>query len=152
MLYRKAVLGDVEEIHQIINKCAEDGLMLPRSRNMLYESIRDFVLVEAAGAVVAAGALHILWEDLAEVRALAVKDDYLKQGLGRGIVDRLVQEAKDLGCRQVFALTYQPGFFVKCGFELVSKDLLPHKVWKECINCPKFPNCDESAVILNLGA
>ncbi len=151
MKYRKAVLGDVEEIHQIINKCAEDGLMLPRSRNMLYESIRDFVLVEEAGTVIAAGALHILWEDLAEVRALAVKDEYLKQGLGRGIVERLVQEAKGLGCRQVFALTYQPGFFTKCGFSMVSKDLLPHKVWKECINCPKFPNCDESAVILNLG-
>ncbi len=152
MKYRKAVLADVEEIHQIINKCAEDGLMLPRSRNMLYESIRDFILVEEAGIVIAAGALHILWEDLAEVRALAVKDEYLKQGLGRGIVERLVQEAKELGCHEVFALTYQPGFFTKCGFTTVSKDLLPHKVWKECINCPKFPNCDESAVILNIGA
>ncbi len=150
MKFRKAVLADVEAIHQIINSCADDGLMLPRSRNMLYETIRDFTLIEIEGKVIAAGALHILWEDLAEVRALAVHANYLKQGLGRGIVTKLVQEARDLGCNRVFALTYQPGFFEKCGFVQVSKDLLPHKVWKECINCAKFPNCDETAMILKL--
>lgn len=150
MDYRKPVLGDVEAIHQIINKCAEDGHMLPRSRNMLYETIRDFIVIEDEGKVIAVGALHILWDDLAEIRALAIQADYQKKGLGRGIVERLVMEAGALGCRQVFSLTYQPGFFLKCGFNPVDKDSLPQKVWKECINCSKFPNCDESAVILNL--
>ena len=150
MNYRKPLLYDVEDIHQIINRCAEDGLMLPRSRNMLYETIRDFVVVEEEGNVVAAGALHVIWDDLAEIRALAVEAEHQKKGLGKGIVERLVLEAKALGCSQVFALTYQPGFFLKCGFSPVHKDSLPQKVWKECINCAKFPNCDESAVILAL--
>ncbi|MDA8443419.1 MAG: N-acetyltransferase [Peptococcaceae bacterium] len=149
MEYRKAVLADVEAIHELISQCADEGLMLARARSMLYETIRDFTIVEDQGRLVAAGALHVLWEDLTEIRALAVASDYRCKGLGRNIVTRLVQEAKVLGCSSVFALTYQPQFFTKCGFTQISKDLLPHKVWKECINCPKFPNCDENAVILN---
>lgn len=150
MLYRKAVLADVEAIHSLINYCADEGLMLPRARSMLYETIRDFTVVVENDNILAAGALHILWGDLAEIRALAVAAEFRKQGLGRSIVTRLVQEAKDLGCSRVFALTYQPVFFSKCGFEQVTKDLLPQKVWTECINCPKFPNCDETAVILDV--
>jgi amino-acid N-acetyltransferase len=150
MKFRKAVLADVEAMHGLINECANQGLMLARARNMLYETIRDFTVVEEDGEIIAAGALHIIWEDLAEIRALAVTGKYLKQGLGRGLVTKLVQEARELGCKRVFALTYQPGFFVKCNFEEVSKDLMPPKVWKECINCPKFPHCDENAVIFDL--
>ncbi len=124
--------------------------MLARSRNMLYEHIRDFTLVEKQGRIIAAGALHIIWEDLAEIRALAVNPRYLKQGLGSGLVTKLLEDAIQLGCRQVFSLTYQPGFFEKCGFTQVTKDFMPPKVWKECINCPKFPNCDETAMIFDL--
>ncbi|HEX3014961.1 MAG TPA: N-acetyltransferase [Desulfobacteria bacterium] len=150
MLFRKAVLADVEAMHRLINQCAGNGLMLPRARNMLYETIRDFTVVELNGELIAAGALHIIWRDLAEVRALAVDHRYLRQGIGRGIVNQLVGEARMLGSSQVFALTYQPGFFLKCGFSAVSKEMMPQKVWKECINCPKFPNCDENAVVLPL--
>ncbi|MDA8236033.1 MAG: N-acetyltransferase [Clostridia bacterium] len=150
MFYRKAKISDVESIHGLINKYAEQGLMLARPRTMLYECLRDFTVAEDEGRLVAAGALHILWEDLAEVRALAVAPEYVGQGVGRVLVERFAQEARDLGMPKVFTLTYQPGFFEKCGFTTVDKEDLPHKVWKECINCPKFPNCDENALIMEL--
>lgn len=140
---RKAKLDDAETIHTLVNNYAEKGLMLSRPRSMIYEYIRDFVVAEYEGEVVGAGALHILWGDLAEVRALAVKDSMVKQGVGKLMVDYCLQEAKDLGIPKVFTLTYQPGFFEKMGFKVVSKENMPQKVWRECINCPKFPNCDE---------
>lgn len=145
--YRKAKVKDVEDLHSLINEFAEKGLMLPRSRNVLYESLREFTIIEDDGNVVGAAALHISWEDLAEVRALAIKDAYQGRGLGKKLIDILIQEALDLGINKVFALTYQVAFFKKCGFHEVSKDKMPHKIWKECINCPKFPNCDEVAVM-----
>lgn len=150
MYYRKARISDVESIHALITHYADAGLMLARSRAMLYEFIRDFTVGEADGKVIAAGALHILWEDLAEVRALAVAPDYTGKGIGRGLVGTFVEEARELDIPKVFSLTYQPDFFCKCGFSHVSKEILPHKVWKECIDCPKFPNCDESAVLLQV--
>lgn len=152
MFYRKAKIADVETIHAFISHYAGIDLMLARPRAMLYESIREFTVVEDKGKVVAAGSLHILWEDLAEIRALTVAPDYICKGLGKMIVSQLLLEAKDLGVPQVFALTYQPGFFSKCGFAMVEKEQLPQKVWKECINCPKFPNCEENAMIINLEA
>jgi len=150
MLYRKARISDVETIHALITHYAGEGLMLARPRGMLYEFIRDLTVAEVDGRVVAAGALHILWEDLAEIRALTVAPDYKKKGIGKGLVSTFIKEAWELGIPKVFSLTYQPGFFAKCGFSTVSKDVLPHKVWKECIECPKFPNCDESAVLFNI--
>ncbi|HWI54516.1 MAG TPA: N-acetyltransferase, partial [Desulfobacteria bacterium] len=125
MLFRKARISDVETIHALITHYANEGLMLARSRTMLYEFIRDFTVAEEDGKVVAAGGLHILWEDLAEVRALAVSPDYAKKGIGRGMVTNFIKEAWELGIPKVFALTYQLGFFEKCGFNLVSKDVLP---------------------------
>lgn len=150
MLFRKARITDVENIHALITHYANQGLMLARPRAMLYEFIRDFTVAEQDGKVIAAGALHILWEDLAEVRALAVAPEYSRQGIGRGLVKTFVKESWELGIPKIFSLTYQPGFFEKCGFSLVTKEILPHKVWKECIDCPKFPNCDESAVLLEI--
>jgi len=150
MILRKARIKDVETIHALISHYAAQGLMLARPRGMMYEFIRDFTVAEENGKVIAAGALHILWEDLAEIRALAVDPEYTKRGIGRGLVETFVKESWDLGIPKVFSLTYQQVFFEKCGFAEVSKDILPHKVWKECIECPKFPNCDESAVLLNL--
>lgn len=149
-VYRKARIGDVPRMQQLINVNAEKGLMLPRPLAMLYEGLRDFVVAEEDGEIVALGALHIVWKDLAEVRALAVAPGRERRGYGRGIVNRLLEEARELGIGQVFALTYQPGFFEKCGFTVVDKNTLPHKVWGECINCPKFPNCDEVAVLRKL--
>jgi amino-acid N-acetyltransferase len=150
MIYRKAKITDVETIHALISHYAAEGLMLARSRAMLYEFIRDFIVAEEDGEVIAAGALHILWEDLAEVRALAVKPGFIKKGIGKGMVAIFIKEAWELGIPKVFSLTYQPGFFHKCGFQTVTKETLPHKVWKECIECPKFPNCDESAVLFQI--
>lgn len=150
MLFRKARISDVEAIHALITHYANEGLMLARSRAMFYEFIRDFTVAEENGKVLAAGGLHILWEDLAEIRAFAVAPEYAGQGIGRGMVTNFIKEAWELGIPKVFALTYQLGFFEKCGFSLVSKDILPHKVWKECIDCPKFPNCDENAVLFQI--
>lgn len=150
MLLRKAKVKDVPAMQALINSYAGQGLMLARSLNMLYESTRDFVVAEIDGQIVGTGALHIVWQDLGELRAVAVAPDRQKNGIGRSIVETLLREARDLELSQVFALTYKPNFFVNCGFRILNKEELPHKVWKECINCPKFPNCDEIALILDL--
>ncbi|MZP31438.1 N-acetyltransferase [Heliobacterium undosum] len=150
MILRKARMNDVEDIHALISESAAEGLMLARSRSLLYEGLRDITVAEEAGKIVGTGSLHILWEDLAEIRALAISKDARGKGIGKAIVDMLIEEAKDLGIDRVFALTYQEGFFSKCGFSVVQKEQLPHKVWKECIDCPKFPNCDEVAMLLQV--
>jgi amino-acid N-acetyltransferase len=146
MNIRKAKMADVPKIQSLINSYADQGLMLPRPLNMIYEGLRDFIVAENQGEIVATGALHVVWQDLAEVRSMAVAPTAAGKGFGRKLVETLLDEARALGVTKVFALTYQPGFFTKCGFFIVSKEALPHKVWKECINCPKFPNCDEIAM------
>ncbi|HBG17216.1 MAG TPA: N-acetyltransferase [Firmicutes bacterium] len=148
MNLRKAKVADVENIHALINHYAQKGLMLARSRSMLYEFLREFIVVEENGVFLGTGGLHIIWEDLAEIRALAVVEEAVGRGIGHQIVGKLIEEAGKLGIPRVFALTYQKDFFIKCGFKEIPKETLSTKVWKECINCPKFPNCDEIAVIL----
>jgi len=143
MLYRKATLGDAEEIYELANYYAEKGEMLSRSRHQIYENIRDFIVAEDGGAVVAMGALHVMWSDLAEVRTVAVSERYKREGIGYRIVGDLVEEGRMLGVKKVFALTYQPEFFGACGFVKEDKENMPQKVWMECVNCLKFPNCDE---------
>lgn len=150
MEFVKAKITDVEPIHALINYYAEKGLMLARPRTMLYEGLREFTVARDQGKIVAAGSLHILWEDIAEVRALAVAPEYAKQGLGRRLVEMFIKEARELGIPRLFSLTYQQAFFEKCGFIVVPKESLPQKVWKECVNCPKFPNCEEIAMILDV--
>lgn len=150
MIFRKATFSDVESILKLINGYAGQGLMLARSRNTLYEGLREFVLAEEDGEVVGVAALHLVWDELAEIRALAVHPDKIKSGIGRTIVEMLTEEAKELGVKTLFALTYQPGFFRKLNFNEVEKDSVPQKMWKECINCPKFPNCDEIAMVKEL--
>lgn len=148
MIYRKATMADIPAVHDLVNDYANSGLMLRRPIMMLYESVRDFVVaVDDDGGVVGVGGLHIMWQDLAEIRSLAVKPGLTKKGVGRGIVDFLVDEARALGLKRVFALTYQQGFFEKCGFAVVQKETLPQKVWKECVYCDKFHCCDEIAMI-----
>ncbi len=147
MQLRRAKLGDVEEMMSLINNYAQQGLMLPRSRNMLYENIREFLVAIENNQIVAVAALHIVWRDLAEIRALAVAAEYMGKGIGKVLVNNLISEASDLGCNKVFALTYQTEFFESCGFHEINKDEMPSKVWKECINCVKFPNCDEIAMM-----
>lgn len=150
MILRKATFNDVEAIHQLVNTYAEQGLMLARSRTILYETLRDMLLAEEDGQVVGVGGLHLVWNELAEIRAMAIAPDKKGTGIGRKIVEGLVEEARELGIKNLFTLTYQPGFFAKLGFSEVPKEQLPHKVWKECIYCAKFPNCDETAMTRTL--
>lgn len=147
---RKALIGDVDEIAALVNYHAGRGRMLPRSRNHLYQNLRDFTVFAEDGHVVACGALHVLWEDLAEIRAVAVAPERVHQGFGSMIVRAQVEEAKRLGLPQVFAFTYERAFFERLGFGVVQRDSLPRKVWGECLDCPKFPDCDELAMTLDV--
>ena len=150
MLVRKAKLKDVPQIYELINQYAKDGILLPRSLNSLYESIREFWVCEEEGKRIGCASLHIVWEDLAEIKSLAVKKDYRGRGIGTLLVEACLREAKELGVKKVFVLTYAQEFFSKFSFEEVEKSKLPHKVWGECIHCVKFPSCDEVAMWVDL--
>lgn len=150
MKIRKARFTDIEAIHAIVNGYAEEGQMLARARNVLYETLRDMTVVEEDGKIVGVGALHLTWDGLAEVRTLAVDKAYSRRHIGTYIVKQLLDEAKELGVKTVFTLTYRADFFSTLGFVVTSKESLHHKVWKDCINCPKFPNCDETAMTLTV--
>jgi len=144
---RKATVSDIKLIHKLINEFAKKGEMLPRSLNELYENIRDFLIAEQDNEIKGVCALHILWEDLAEIRSLAVKKESQKKGIGSLLVKKCLNEAKKLGVNKVFVLTYIPEFFKKTGFMELDKSKLPQKIWGDCIRCPKFPECDEVALI-----
>jgi len=150
-MLRKAQINDVKEIQKLLTTYASRGDMLSRSLSELYESLRD-VYVELAddGRILGAAALHIVWDDLAEVRSVAVAEDVGRKGVGSALVKACIAEARELGLKRIFCLTYKPEFFGKLGFVLVDKSTLPHKVWGDCIKCPKFPDCDENAMTLNL--
>ena len=154
MEYRKAVFDDIEAIYELVNHYAEEGVMLARSRNTLYETLRDMVVAVdegKGGRLAGVGGLHIIWDKLAEGRTMAVDPEYIRRGIGGEIVRRLMAEGDALGIEQYFTLTYKPGFFQSLGFRIITKEELPHKVWKECIDCPKFPNCDEIALMREAG-
>ncbi len=147
MKIRKAKISDIKAIHKIVNEFARKGEMLPRSLNELYENVRDFYLAEEGEEITGVCALHVLWEDLAEIRSLAVKKEYQKQGIGKKLVKKCLKETEQLGVKRVFVLTYIPDFFKKVGFKEIDKSKLPQKIWGDCIRCPKFPECDETALI-----
>ena len=149
-MLRKARIEDIRQIQALINAFAKKDVMLPRSLNELYENIRDFWVYESTGKIVGCAALHISWADLAEIKSLAVKRERQRQGVGRELVSVCMEEARKLGAKKVFALTYKPDYFRKFGFRKVKHADLPHKVWAECINCPKFPDCEEVALIKEL--
>lgn len=149
-MIRKAVIKDAKEILGIINIFANRGEMLHRSINEIYENIRDFIIYEIDGEIVGVSSLHIDWEDLAEIRSLAVKEKNSKKGIGSSMVRECIREAKELSIKKVFTLTYVPDFFKKFGFRVVDKTQFPHKIWGDCIKCPKFPECDETALIYEI--
>lgn len=149
-MIRKARISDVKDIHSLLNFFAGKQLLLARSLSDLYENVRDFFVIEEDNKVVGTGALHIIWEDLAEIRSLSVKEEFQRMGLGSSIISSAVSEARDYGIKKVFTLTYKPKFFQKNGFNIIDKSLLPHKIWADCIKCPKFPNCDEIAMMMEL--
>ena len=144
---RKAVTADVPHMQKLINHYADAGQMLHKSLNELFENIRDFTVAEEDGRILACAAIHVTWDDLAEIKSVAVAPDIKGRGVGKMIVDQCLAEARDLGLRRVFALTYQPEFFTKRGFKVIDRGMLPHKVWGECIKCHKFPNCNEVAMM-----
>jgi len=150
---RKAKIGDIKAIHKILNQYAERGLLLPRPLSELYDHLRDFVVLVQGGEgekILGLCALGICWEDLAEIRSLAVIQERQGNDYGRLLVEACLQEAKSLGLHKVFALTYAESFFAKMGFRVVEKSTLPHKVWADCLKCAKFPECDETAMLLVL--
>lgn len=149
-MIRKAQIADVKDIQKLLMTFASRGDMLSRSLSELYESLRDFYVEEEGGVLLGAAALHIVWEDLAEVRSVAVSEDAGRKGIGGRLVESCIAEAREIGLKRIFCLTYKPEFFAKHGFRLVDKAELPHKVWGDCIKCPKFPDCDENAMILDL--
>ena len=150
MKIRKAKISDLKLVHKLINDFAKKEEMIPRSLNELYENVRDFVICEDNGKICGVCALHIMWEDLAEIRSLAVDKKYQKRGIGKNLVKQCLKEAKVLGIKRVFALTYHPEIFKKIGFVDTDKSSLPQKIWGDCLRCHKFPECDENAVIINL--
>ncbi len=149
-MIRKANIADVKAIQSLVNQFADSGQMLPRSLNELYEYLRDFHVFEEKGSLVGVCALHVSWDGLAEIRSLAVRRDRMKQGIGADLVKHCLAEAAHLQIERVFVLTYQDGFFRKLGFIDVDKKELPHKIWTDCLNCVKFPDCDESALIITI--
>jgi amino-acid N-acetyltransferase len=150
MILRKAEIPDVKPIQKLLGVFASRGDMLSRSLSELYEALRDFYVVEEEGTLLGTAALHIVWEDLAEVRSVAVAEEAGRRGVGSKVVSACIDEAKALGLRRVFCLTYKPDFFGRFGFRIVDKSELPHKVWGDCMKCVKFPDCDEIAMILDL--
>ncbi len=146
-MVRKAKIQDVDQMVALINYYAQKGEMLPRSRSHIYNSIRDFNVIEEDGKIVACGALHVVWDNLGEIRALAIDPQQSGKGFGKEIVEFMIQDARELELPQVFVLTYLPKFFEKIGFKQIEKNELPQKAWRDCLNCPKFPNCDEVAMV-----
>lgn len=150
-MIRKAKIKDVKQIHSLLNHYAQRGELLPRSLNDLYECLRDFYVFEAEDhEIIGVCSLHINWEDLAEIRSLAVKEEQGRQGVGTELVRECLEEARQMGVAQVFALTYKPAFFERMGFRQIDKGLLPQKIWGDCVKCFKFPECDEIALLLPL--
>lgn len=149
-MVRKARLEDIKQIQGLINFFADKDLMLAKSLNELYENLRDFWVYEEGKKVTGCVALHISWDDLVEIKSLAVQKNMQNKGIGRQLIDACLKEAKEIGAKKVFVLTYQLKYFQKLGFKRIKHDDLPHKIWAECINCPKFPNCQEIALLKNI--
>ena len=153
MHIKKAAAGDIAAIHRILNDYAEQDLLLPRSLSELYDHLRDYFVLEneaQAHSVHGVCGLRVYWEDLAEIKSLAVSEDQQDRGFGSKLVRACLQEARSLGIRKVFTLTYVPDFFMKLGFKAVDRSIFPQKIWADCLKCPKFPDCDEVALAINL--
>ena len=151
MSIRKAKISDIPHIHRILTHYGSMGLLLARPLSELYDHVRDFFVLETAShAVAGVCALRVCWDDLAEIKSLAVTEDQQHQGTGTQLVRACIEDARSLGLKRVFVLTYVPEFFARLGFHPVEKAVLPHKIWADCLKCTKFPDCDETALTIDL--
>jgi len=150
MNIRKAHVKDVPAMHRIISGFAKKNRMLPRSYNELYESLPAFFVAEETGRVVGCCSLQISWSDLAEIKALAIDPRWTRKGVGTALVTRCLQEARAIGVRRAFCLTFVPDYFRQFGFKKISRNALPHKIWGECVRCPLFPDCGEIPMMKTL--
>jgi amino-acid N-acetyltransferase len=149
-MIRRARIDDVKKIYALLQHFSSMELLLGRSLSSLYDQVRDFLVYEDSAQekkIIGVCALHVCWEGLAEIRSLAVVEEEQGRGIGRALVQACLADMRELGLTRVFTLTYQPGFFGKLGFRKIDKGELPHKVWSDCIQCPKFPDCNEEALI-----
>lgn len=147
---RKATVLDAKQIQSLINRNASEGSMMPRSLNEIYERIQSFFVIEDDGRIIGCCCLHIMWEDLAEIKSLAVEIERRRAGLGTILIEEAISEARRLKVLKVFALTFIPEFFERFGFHKVDVNELPKKIWMECVNCINYPDCNEVAVIREL--
>jgi amino-acid N-acetyltransferase len=150
MKIRDANISDAKAVHALVTYYAEFDRMLFRSMQDIYENLQTFKIAEEGSKVIGCCALQVIWADLAELKSLAVDKDYAGRGIGKALVNAAVEKAKQLGVPKIFALTLEPEFFRKLGFEQIDNDLLPMKVWRDCAKCSKQDSCDEIALILNL--
>ena len=150
MKLEKAGISDATEMHKLVNYFADKGEMLARSLSEIYENIRDYYVVREGERLIGCAALHVSWSDLAEIKSVAVVEGSQQQGIGVQLVEACLKEAEELGIPTVFCLTYHPAFFERLNFTQVDRMTLPRKVWTECYRCPKFPDCDEVALIYHL--
>ena len=153
-MVRNARMEDIKAIYGLLTAYADKGLLLGRSLSSLYDQLRDFLVFcddaeegKPEGEVLGVCALHVCWENLAEIRSLAVAPDFHGRNIGSRLVKDCLEEARRFGITKVFTLTYQPDFFQKLGFRPIDKNELPHKVWSDCLQCPKFPDCNEEALL-----
>jgi amino-acid N-acetyltransferase len=145
---RPARVGDVPAVQDLIRTFADRKLMIRRSLGELYESIREFlVATDDDGTVIGCAALHVFWDDLAELKCLAVSESIHGRGVGRRLVEACWDAARELEIKTVFTLTYVAEFFERCGYHRIEKSELPHKIWNECVRCPLFPSCTEVALV-----
>ena len=147
---RPATLADAQAIHELLRYYASRGNLLPRTHENLCRHIRDFVVLEMAGQIVASGALEVMSENLGEIRSLVVAPEKQRLGLGQQVAEELIRLAEQIGLQRIMVLTYVPDFFSHLGFKQVERDSLPEKIWQVCVKCYKFDRCDEIALIRHL--
>lgn len=151
MKIRPAQVADADKICSLVNHYAERGKMLHRSLESVYGALREFLVAQDNnGNVIGCVALDIFWSDLAEVKSLAVSPDLVGKGIGGKLVKATIADARRLGIKKIFALTYEKEFFARQGFSETDRRTLPEKVWRECFACPKADACDEIAMLLSL--
>jgi len=149
--FSKPALADVASMQALVRPYVNEGIVLSRTDDEVANTIRSYTVGKEDEKLVGFGALYIYSAELAEIRSLAVSKEARGRGIGRGVVEALLQEARALGIHQVLSLTYQRSFFNALGFHEISKEAIPdHKVWEDCIRCKHFPICDEIAMIINL--